>query len=215
MSSDCVGTEPGRFPGGALFMAWSSYGADGEVPSAGLNTGGEKTLVVVQSRLGGATDGSSWERPEQVRDRTLRAFTTRAGATADLIDVAPLPQNGACLPRSVLSCRFWVLGSSFGTWRVLQRCRLPGLIWSIAAARWSSFVFRRGSLAWEEWPRAKAGLHPVWDLAWLCGCTSSEGSAGKGNKNGGWRRNRTADTRIFSPLLYQLSYPATSCSHPY
>jgi hypothetical protein len=25
---------------------------------------------------------------------------------------------------------------------------------------------------------------------------------------GGWGRNRTADTRIFSPLLYQLSYPA-------
>ena len=26
--------------------------------------------------------------------------------------------------------------------------------------------------------------------------------------NGGSRRNRTADTRIFSPLLYQLSYRA-------
>ena len=25
---------------------------------------------------------------------------------------------------------------------------------------------------------------------------------------GGWGRNRTADTRIFSPLLYRLSYPA-------
>jgi hypothetical protein len=25
---------------------------------------------------------------------------------------------------------------------------------------------------------------------------------------GGWGRNRTADTRIFNPLLYQLSYPA-------
>ncbi len=24
----------------------------------------------------------------------------------------------------------------------------------------------------------------------------------------GWRRDRTADTRIFSPVLYQLSYPA-------
>jgi hypothetical protein len=24
----------------------------------------------------------------------------------------------------------------------------------------------------------------------------------------GWGRNRTADTWIFSPLLYQLSYPA-------
>ena len=27
-------------------------------------------------------------------------------------------------------------------------------------------------------------------------------------KEGGWTRNRTGDTRIFSPLLYQLSYPA-------
>ena len=24
----------------------------------------------------------------------------------------------------------------------------------------------------------------------------------------GWGQNRTGDTRIFSPLLYQLSYPA-------
>ena len=28
-------------------------------------------------------------------------------------------------------------------------------------------------------------------------------------KNGGKDRDRTGDTRIFSPLLYQLSYPAT------
>ncbi len=28
-------------------------------------------------------------------------------------------------------------------------------------------------------------------------------------KSGGWGRNRTADTRIFSPLLYRLSYPAS------
>ncbi len=27
-------------------------------------------------------------------------------------------------------------------------------------------------------------------------------------KSGGGTRNRTGDTRIFSPLLYQLSYPA-------
>ena len=31
----------------------------------------------------------------------------------------------------------------------------------------------------------------------------------KGQKNGGETRIRTEDTRIFSPLLYQLSYPAT------
>src|SRR5437870_4532715 len=29
----------------------------------------------------------------------------------------------------------------------------------------------------------------------------------------GWGRNRTADTRIFSPLLCQLSYPAESRCH--
>ena len=28
-------------------------------------------------------------------------------------------------------------------------------------------------------------------------------------KAGAWGRNRTNDTRIFSPLLYQLSYPGT------
>ena len=28
-------------------------------------------------------------------------------------------------------------------------------------------------------------------------------------KNGAWGRNRTNDTRIFSPLLYHLSYPGT------
>jgi hypothetical protein len=27
------------------------------------------------------------------------------------------------------------------------------------------------------------------------------------NENGAWSRNRTSDTRIFNPLLYQLSYP--------
>src|SRR5688572_13925252 len=27
-------------------------------------------------------------------------------------------------------------------------------------------------------------------------------------EGGGWSRNRTSDTRIFSPLLYRLSYPA-------
>ncbi len=29
------------------------------------------------------------------------------------------------------------------------------------------------------------------------------------DSNGGQRQNRTADTRIFSPLLYRLSYLAT------
>jgi hypothetical protein len=30
-----------------------------------------------------------------------------------------------------------------------------------------------------------------------------------GGAHGGRGRNRTNDTRIFNPLLYQLSYPAT------
>ena len=31
--------------------------------------------------------------------------------------------------------------------------------------------------------------------------------------SGGARRNRTADTRIFNPLLYRLSYGATFCRY--
>ena len=34
------------------------------------------------------------------------------------------------------------------------------------------------------------------------------------SKNGGQRRGRTADTRIFSPLLYQLSYLAAGPVRP-
>ena len=34
-------------------------------------------------------------------------------------------------------------------------------------------------------------------------------------KNGGKSRDRTDDTRIFSPLLYQLSYLATPALHPF
>ena len=38
-------------------------------------------------------------------------------------------------------------------------------------------------------------------------------SAGTGpNLHGGGEGNRTPDTGIFSPLLYQLSYPAVTCS---
>jgi hypothetical protein len=29
-------------------------------------------------------------------------------------------------------------------------------------------------------------------------------------RGSGWSRDRTGDTRIFSPLLYQLSYPANT-----
>jgi hypothetical protein len=35
---------------------------------------------------------------------------------------------------------------------------------------------------------------------WVGGCH-------RANNNGAWGWNRTSDTRIFSPLLYQLSYP--------
>ena len=34
----------------------------------------------------------------------------------------------------------------------------------------------------------------------------------RAKKIGGRTQNRTGDTRIFSPLLYQLSYPATCMS---
>jgi hypothetical protein len=33
-------------------------------------------------------------------------------------------------------------------------------------------------------------------------------TSGGNAKRRGWNRDRTGDTRIFSPLLYQLSYPA-------
>ena len=36
----------------------------------------------------------------------------------------------------------------------------------------------------------------------------TEGMFGKDDLSGGAGRNRTADTRIFSPLLYRLSYRA-------
>ena len=48
-----------------------------------------------------------------------------------------------------------------------------------------------------------------------CGCTgcATHRNAVLGDRDGvsgGWGRNRTGDTRIFSPLLYQLSYPAVA-----
>ena len=35
----------------------------------------------------------------------------------------------------------------------------------------------------------------------------------KAVKKSAWNRNRTSDTRIFSPLLYQLSYPGIYYHH--
>ena len=34
-----------------------------------------------------------------------------------------------------------------------------------------------------------------------------------GRYDGAWSRNRTSDTRIFNPLLYQLSYPGPQSQH--
>ncbi len=39
-------------------------------------------------------------------------------------------------------------------------------------------------------------------------CFVPEDSAGHRREDGGRGQNRTADTGIFNPLLYQLSYPA-------
>jgi hypothetical protein len=33
-------------------------------------------------------------------------------------------------------------------------------------------------------------------------------------RDGAWGRNRTSDTRIFNPLLYQLSYPGAGGPRP-
>ena len=38
---------------------------------------------------------------------------------------------------------------------------------------------------------------------------SPAGTVGLEESNGGKDQDRTGDTRIFNPLLYQLSYPAT------
>ena len=38
---------------------------------------------------------------------------------------------------------------------------------------------------------------------------TTKGTIFSAGKDGGRGRNRTNDTRIFNPLLYQLSYPAT------
>src|SRR6266496_2095888 len=43
--------------------------------------------------------------------------------------------------------------------------------------------------------------------------TSEKEPVSRVKTGSGWGRNRTADTRIFSPLLCQLSYPAESRCH--
>ncbi len=51
--------------------------------------------------------------------------------------------------------------------------------------------------------RRKRKTHSHFDRFW-----HRESNKGLSIKGSGWTRNRTGDTRIFSPLLYQLSYPA-------
>ena len=45
---------------------------------------------------------------------------------------------------------------------------------------------------------------------WDALLTPALGTGSRRIKGSGWRGNRTPDTRIFSPLLYQLSYPANN-----
>ena len=48
-------------------------------------------------------------------------------------------------------------------------------------------------------PSSKPGVESDWGVSAM---------VGGWDESGGWTRNRTGDTRIFNPLLYQLSYPA-------
>ena len=48
--------------------------------------------------------------------------------------------------------------------------------------------------------------------AYVVGFSGGTGRSGNGASLSGQGQNRTADTRIFSPLLYQLSYLAGLCS---
>ena len=71
----------------------------------------------------------------------------------------------------------------------------------------------QGSSGWN-WPdpeMGQVGKQSTIGRAWVV----PEGGYAVGRLDGsdsvggsGWSRNRTGDTRIFSPLLYQLSYPA-------
>src|SRR6185436_1752868 len=79
-------------------------------------------------------------------------------------------------------------------------------------------VERRLRMEDEWWPRADS---PVLDFAQRCAPAKSMVAKGgftrapfclalrAGEIDGGQGRNRTTDTRIFSPLLYRLSYLAT------
>jgi hypothetical protein len=59
------------------------------------------------------------------------------------------------------------------------------------------------SLGWFRASSRCAAVMPA-----FAGATARHFCFGFRNKSGGKARNRTGDTRIFSPLLYQLSYLA-------
>ena len=54
------------------------------------------------------------------------------------------------------------------------------------------------------------GIEPT-NVGTTIRCVNHFATAAIIDKNGGSGRNRTADTRIFSPLLYRLSYRAIPC----
>ena len=59
----------------------------------------------------------------------------------------------------------------------------------------------------EWWPETESNRQPRWgDTSQCRHCAEDLFEAGRWN--GGQRQNRTVDTRIFNPLLYQLSYLA-------
>src|SRR5207237_4040263 len=65
------------------------------------------------------------------------------------------------------------------------------------------------------WPRRTSRRHcrnlPFLSLSRFSDSRDYQGEKSaflRGETGSGWGRNRTADTRIFSPLLCQLSYPA-------
>ena len=59
----------------------------------------------------------------------------------------------------------------------------------------------------EWWPETESNRQPRWVDTSQCR-HSAENLFEAGRWNGGQRQNRTVDTRIFNPLLYQLSYLA-------
>ena len=133
------------------------------------------------------------------------------------------------LPRETLRC--WCL-SAASVRAYLEPRVSGGRVCSALApesgSRWYRPVPRaseRGGCSW--WWGGRQGLAAPWaaeagddargasrdGACWGMGCTGTwvsgrAGGHGVCGKNGGRGRNRTADTGIFNPLLYRLSYPA-------